>query len=99
LYCCLGQPAYLFVIDVSAAAVAAGMLECVAAAIRANLDKLPGETRTQVGFVTYNSSVHMYNLRDTLRAPQQLVLPDLDDIFLPAPFDLLVNLHDSRHLV
>jgi hypothetical protein len=54
---------------------------------------------SQIGFITYDSTVHLYNLRSSLRAPQQMVLADLTDIFLPQPDDLLVNLAESRHLV
>jgi hypothetical protein len=42
----------LFVIDVSSAAVAAGVLECVSASIRSTLDKLPGDQRTMVPALT-----------------------------------------------
>ncbi len=37
------------------------------------LDQLPGDDRTQVGFVTFDSGVHFYNLKSTLRAPQMMV--------------------------
>ena len=42
-------PVYFFVIDVSAAAVASGSVEVVTQTIKACLDQLPGESRTQVG--------------------------------------------------
>jgi hypothetical protein len=41
--------------------------------------------RTQVGFVTYDSGVHYYTLKPGARAPQQLVVADIDDPFMPAP--------------
>ena len=41
-------PAYFFVIDVSAQAVASGSVQVVTETIKACLDKLPGESRTQV---------------------------------------------------
>ena len=41
-------PVYLFVVDVSAPAVASGMVAQTAATIKACLDALPGQPRTQV---------------------------------------------------
>ena len=67
--------------------------------ILANLDKLPGGQRTQVGFVTFDSSYHFYNLKSSLSEPQMLCVPDLDEPFLPLPSELLVNLQDSREQV
>lgn len=92
-------PVYMFVIDVSYPAVTSGVVHTVCAAIKQALPTLPGGERTQIGFVTYNSSVHFYNLRPTLSAPAMLVVPDISDIFLPVPDDLLVNLSESRALV
>lgn len=63
-------PVYFFAIDVSAAAHACGMVSVVADTIRACLDQLPGDERTQVGFLTYDSSLHFYNLKASLAAPQ-----------------------------
>eukprot|EP00878_Enallax_costatus_P011952 GHUV01012479.1.p1 GENE.GHUV01012479.1~~GHUV01012479.1.p1 ORF type:complete len:992 (+),score=282.52 GHUV01012479.1:492-3467(+) len=92
-------PVYFFAIDVSAAAYACGMVSVVCETIKACLDKLPGDERTQVGFLTYDNGLHFYNLKPTLAAPQMLVVPELDDPFLPLPDDLLVNLSESRAVV
>ncbi|CAM9383976.1 unnamed protein product [Scytosiphon promiscuus] len=92
-------PVYMFVIDVSEPAVASGMLHVAAETIKACLDDLPGGERTMVGFCTFDSSVHFYNLKSTLSQPQMLVVPDLADPFLPVPEDLLVNLSESRSVV
>ena len=92
-------PAFVFVIDVSARAMQCGLVTEVCQTILANLDKLPGGQRTQVGFVTFDSSYHFYNLKSTLSEPQMLCVPDLDEPFLPLPSELLVNLQDSREQV
>jgi protein transport protein SEC24 len=89
-------PVYVFVIDVSFHAVQCGMLAVAAEAIRASLDRMQGDGRTQVGFVTFDSAVHFYSLKAKLRAPQMLVVPDIADLFVPVPDELLVNLAESR---
>ncbi|KAL3517621.1 hypothetical protein ACH5RR_020210 [Cinchona calisaya] len=92
-------PLYFFLIDVSVCAVRSGMLEVVAQTIKSCLDSLPGFPRTQIGFITYDSTVHFYNMKSSLTQPQMMVVSDLDDIFVPLPDDLLVNLSESRTVV
>ncbi|XP_010274889.1 PREDICTED: protein transport protein Sec24-like At3g07100 [Nelumbo nucifera] len=92
-------PLYFFLIDVSISAVRSGMLEIVAKTIKSSLDELPGFPRTQIGFLTFDSMLHFYNLKSSLSQPQMMVVSDLDDIFVPLPDDLLVNLSESRNVV
>lgn len=92
-------PSYFFLIDVSVSAVRSGLLEVVAQTIKSCLDELPGFPRTQIGFLTFDSTLHFYSLKSSLTQPQMMVVTDLDDIFLPLPDDLLVNLSDSRSVV
>ena len=56
-------PVYLFLIDVSHAAASSGAIAVTCRAIRACLDQLPGDERTRVGFLTYDSTLHFYNLK------------------------------------
>ncbi|GJN38390.1 hypothetical protein PR202_gb27426 [Eleusine coracana subsp. coracana] len=92
-------PSYFFLIDVSVSAVRSGLLEVVAKTIKSCLDELPGFPRTQIGFLTFDSTLHFHNFKSSLSQPQMMVVADLDDVFLPLPDDLLVNLVDSRHVV
>lgn len=92
-------PLYFFLIDVSISAVRSGMIEVVAQTIKSCLDELPGFPRTQIGFITYDSTIHFYNMKSSLTQPQMMVVSDLDDIFVPLPDDLLVNLSESRSVV
>jgi len=92
-------PSFFFVIDVSWNAVSSGMLSTVCSTIKAALDQLPGDSRTQVGFLTFDSTLHFYNLRPGLPQPQMMVVAELDEPFLPLPEDLLVNLSESRAAV
>jgi protein transport protein SEC24 len=38
--------------------------------IKNSLDDLPGDPRTQFGLVTFDSTVHFYNLKPSLKQPQ-----------------------------
>lgn len=94
------QPAvYLFVLDVSHNAVEAGYLSVLCQSLLDNLDKLPGDSRTRIGFMTFDSTIHFYNLQEGLSQPQMLIVSDIDDVFLPTPDSLLVNLHESKELI
>jgi protein transport protein SEC24 len=53
----------------------------------------------RTGFITFDSSIHFYNLKASLKAPQMLVVSDISDVIMPSPEDLLVNLQDSREVV
>eukprot|EP01090_Pellita_catalonica_P015922 TRINITY_DN441_c0_g1_i4.p1 TRINITY_DN441_c0_g1~~TRINITY_DN441_c0_g1_i4.p1 ORF type:complete len:813 (-),score=121.47 TRINITY_DN441_c0_g1_i4:54-2492(-) len=92
-------PTYLFVIDVSYYSISSGMLKVCVEAIKASLDNLPDQRRSRIGFITYNTSVHFYNLNSNLTSPRMLVVSDIDDVFIPLPNDLLVNLKDSREVI
>uniref|UniRef100_A0A673ATB9 Protein transport protein Sec24B-like n=1 Tax=Sphaeramia orbicularis TaxID=375764 RepID=A0A673ATB9_9TELE len=94
------QPAaYLFVLDVSHNAVEAGYLKYFCESLLENLDRLPGDTRTRVGFLTFDSTIHFYNLQEGLSQPQMLVVSDIDDVFIPSHDSLMVNLKESKELV
>ncbi len=47
-------PVYFFLLDVSFAAISSGMLATATAAIKASLDRLPGDERTLIGFLTFD---------------------------------------------
>lgn len=106
-------------------------MQVVAQTIRSCLDELPGFPRTQIGFATFDSAIHFYNMKacnfhyyglieinffsasaqiiskysvgfpvqSSLTQPQMMVVSDLDDIFVPLPDDLLVNLSESKSVV
>eukprot|EP00743_Colponemidia_sp_Colp-15_P004729 GILK01005094.1.p1 GENE.GILK01005094.1~~GILK01005094.1.p1 ORF type:complete len:1028 (-),score=137.62 GILK01005094.1:96-2873(-) len=94
-------PIFLFLIDVSVTAVTSGMLATCVQAIKSSIEMnlIPGNPRTQVGIITFDTAIHFYNLKSNLAQPQMLVVSDLEDIFLPLPDDMLVNLHESRQVV
>ena len=40
-----------------------GYLNMFCKLLKENLDKMPGDLRTQIGFITFNSTVHFYSLK------------------------------------
>uniref|UniRef100_A0A1B0ETR7 Putative vesicle coat complex copii subunit sfb3 n=1 Tax=Lutzomyia longipalpis TaxID=7200 RepID=A0A1B0ETR7_LUTLO len=94
------QPAiYLFLLDVSNIAVQSGYLNTVCDTLMEHLDNLPGDVRTQVGFITFSSTVNFYHLADGFNQPHEITVLDIDDVFLPCPDNLLVNLKECRDLI
>ncbi|KKY24605.1 putative protein transporter sec24 [Phaeomoniella chlamydospora] len=91
---------YLFLIDVSYAAVTSGLLATTARCIRESLDRIPNaDRRTRLGFIAVDSSLHFFNIpRDGTENADvsMLVVSDLDEPFLPTPNDLLVTLTECR---
>ncbi|XP_053422479.1 protein transport protein Sec24A isoform X2 [Nycticebus coucang] len=92
-------PVYLFVFDVSHNAVETGYLNSVCQSLLENLDLLPGNTRTKIGFITFDSTIHFYSLQEGLSQPQMLIVSDIEDVFIPMPENLLVNLNESKESV
>jgi protein transport protein SEC24 len=92
-------PTYVFLIDVSFAAAANGMLAVTCNAIKSCIDRLTGEGRTRVAIITFDTAIHFYNMRPGLSAPQMMVVPEIEDPFVPLPDELLVNLFENRDQV
>lgn len=90
---------YLFVIDVTTLAVDTGYLKTLCDVLLEHLDQLPGDSRGQIGFIAFDSAVHFYNMNSSLSQPQELVVCDIDDIFIPCPDNLLVNLEENKEIV
>ena len=40
-----------------------GYLHLVCKLLKENLDKMPGDLRTLIGFITFDSTVHFYSLK------------------------------------
>ncbi|KAI8371496.1 uncharacterized protein BYT42DRAFT_501415 [Radiomyces spectabilis] len=92
-------PIFVFVIDTSFQAIQSGMIDAVADAILASLDKIPNEDgRTKVAFITVDHAVSFYRLVE--QEPEILVVGELADMYLPrASSDLVVNLAESRSII
>ncbi|XP_029174847.1 protein transport protein Sec24A isoform X2 [Nylanderia fulva] len=94
------QPAvYLFVMDVSRLAVESGYLQIVCNIITDELSRLPGDSRTQVGFLAVDSALHFFSMPDNVSQPHEMIMLDIDDVFLPCPENLIVNLKEREELI
>ncbi|TEB34350.1 CPII coat sec24 protein [Coprinellus micaceus] len=92
------QPAvYIFLIDVSNTAVQSGMVATATRTIKENLDRIPDEDgRTKVAIICFDTSLYFFSLPQGTTEASMLVVSDIDDVFLPKPNDLLVNLAEAR---
>jgi protein transport protein SEC24 len=46
--------------------------------ILVNLEQIPGDSRTQIGFIAYDSSVRFFEFFDPKKPPRELVIPDVE---------------------
>ncbi|TCD71906.1 COPII subunit [Steccherinum ochraceum] len=92
------QPAvYIFLIDVSHNAVQTGMVATATRTILENLDRIPDESgRTKVALIAFDTSLYFFSMPPGGSESSMLVVSDIDDVFLPKPTDLLVNLSEGR---
>lgn len=88
------DPVYLFVIDVSYGAVVSGLVGAAIAAVRSAIEQMAAvqhadgtPNRLKVGLITYDHCVHYYSLRRGRTEPMMLVMPDVDEPFVPCPPD------------
>ncbi|KIK56698.1 hypothetical protein GYMLUDRAFT_46999 [Collybiopsis luxurians FD-317 M1] len=92
------QPAvYVFLIDVSHTAVQSGMVATATRTILENLDRIPDEDeRTKIAVICFDVSLYFFSLPPGQTDPTMLVVSDVEDVFLPKPTDLLLNLAEAR---
>ncbi|GKT82792.1 protein transporter SEC24 [Colletotrichum tofieldiae] len=80
---------YLFLFDVSYAAVSTGLLATSARTILDSLDRIPNaDRRTRLGFIAVDSSLHYFSVPkdgEENAETSMLVVSDLDEPFLPVP--------------
>ncbi|GFY38881.1 protein transport protein Sec24C [Trichonephila inaurata madagascariensis] len=107
-YCKEGKfpncPAFIFLIDVSYNNIRNGMVKTLCDNMKSVLAGLPreddtGESKMRVGFITYSTSIHFYNINSSLAQPQMLVVSDVNDMFMPLLDGFLVNPLESAHVI
>lgn len=64
--------------DVSRLAVESGYLDIVCATISEELTRLPGDGRTQVGFLAVDSAIHFFSMPDNASQPHEMIMLDVD---------------------
>ncbi|QRW18920.1 transporter protein Sec23 [Rhizoctonia solani] len=90
-------PVYTFLIDVSHSAVQSGMVATAARAILESLDRIPNaDDRTKVAIIGFDVALHFFSVVPDSTDVTMLVVSDLEDVFLPKPTDLLINLKEAR---
>lgn len=91
---------YLFIFDVSYAAITNGLLATSARTILESLDRIPNaDRRTRVGFLAVDSNLHYFAIPpdgSEHGETHMLVVGDLEEPFLPTPADLLLTLSECR---
>jgi len=75
-----------------------GYLALFCQSLLEELDRIPGDLRTQIGFITFDRSLHFYNLDEDHSQPQMLVVSDVDGQRHLCFFSVRYVRHiDSRH--
>ncbi|CAK70402.1 unnamed protein product (macronuclear) [Paramecium tetraurelia] len=88
-------PAYFFMIDVSTKSEA--LLGIIGQVMNELMISEQFNERTLFGFLTFDSSIHLYNFNSKLKQAQMYVLTD--DNELPMPGEFLFNLQDSKDII
>ncbi|KAI1130627.1 hypothetical protein F5Y10DRAFT_235232 [Nemania abortiva] len=103
----------LFVIDVTQEAFNKGFLEAYCEGILSALYEPEGGEDTEdngeskrqippgakVGFVTYDKDVHFYNCNPALEQAQMMIMPDIEDPFVPLSDGLFVDPYESKAII
>eukprot|EP00055_Hartaetosiga_balthica_P010598 m.45719 g.45719 ORF g.45719 m.45719 type:complete len:969 (+) comp7234_c0_seq1:3-2909(+) len=97
-------PATMFLIDVSRYAVTSGMTETACHAIRqvieAHTRKYAQQRRPfRMGIITYDTSIHFYNISASLSQPQMVVMSDIGDVFVPLQVGLIVDAVEAKKVI
>lgn len=105
---------WLFLIDVTQEAFNKGFLEAFCEGILSALyapegaedeQDENGQTKrrlppgSKVGFVTYDKDIHFYSCHPSLEQPQMMVMPDVEDPFVPLNTGLFVDPEESRGVI
>jgi protein transport protein SEC24 len=99
---------WLFVIDVSAEAANRGFLDGFCEGIMHALyggEEADAERKrnipegAKVGIVTYDKEIHFYNLTASLEQAQMMVMPDIEDPFVPLSEGLFVDPEESKSVI
>jgi len=95
------QMSHVFVVDVSQPALASGLAHVFANVMRQVLRDARERQDCSVGIITFDSTVHFYDLNKNNSSPEMLVVPDIGALFLPMAREkaLLVSARESHDTI
>jgi len=93
-------PTYFFVLDVSEQGIKNGSIALFIDKLNDIISNelLPGDTRTMIGFLAYDTNVHLIDLNPTYKQPRLITLTEFDGE-LPINQNLVVNLYDQKESI
>ena len=71
----------MFLLDVTSQAIATGYLDIVCSVLKKNIANLPGDARTKVSIICFDSSIHYLAVLENQDKAQLLSFPDIDGKF------------------
>jgi protein transport protein SEC24 len=80
-------------LDVTQNAIITGYIKSFCKIMLENLDKIPGDSRTKIGFIFYNSSLYVFDLCHNSEPRRKRLEKDLDFK------DILINFRDNKKLI
>lgn len=103
---------WLFAIDVTQESYNKGFLEAFCEGVLSALYAPEGQEEDEngepirrlppgvkVGFVTYDKDIHFYNCNSALEQAQMMIMPDIEDPFVPLSDGLFVDPYESRAVI
>lgn len=82
----------LFVVDVTMASIQSGLLQTFSSTLKDLIGLIEGS----VGIITFNSTVHFYDLSESLENPKMMIVGDLDEVFVPLDRGLFVSTSSEK---
>lgn len=94
----------MFVIDVSYNTVKSDLVSLLCTKMKSIIKNLPidaGKTKSnmKVGFITYNNTIHFYNVHPCRTTPEMMIVGDIQDIFMPILDGFLCNVEESETVI
>lgn len=91
------EPCFMFVIDVSFAAITSGLLNTTIKSVQSCIAVMAEYPRVRIGIISYSNAVHVYSLKKGAAEPSVMVIASSDDVFVPVPADMIL-VHPNDHL-
>ncbi|XP_058437867.1 protein transport protein Sec24D isoform X1 [Marmota monax] len=97
-------PAFIFMINVSYSNIKSGLVKLICEELKTVLQRLPREeheesSAVRVGFITYHTVLHFFNVKSNLAQPQMMVVTDIGEVFVPLLDGFLVNYQESQSVI